>query len=206
MAGAQHQGWTRARYRWVVHPLEYLRAVSRHRRIPAVELAVEFSRAVGEWGFEGPELVLAARRMLEHRPDAAPLWWATARLVTAPSVIDRAHENISLLDGVDGAGSDNGHDIDHEVLVIPVFAVAGGVAVLASPWTARLDDAMVVERPVTLECSIGHRVHPTFLSRLIAGARDRGEVLAEIDLAAFRHELEGPDCPAAPELLRVSAV
>jgi len=203
--GAQHQVWAPPRYRWVVHPLEYLRAVSRHRRIPAVELAVEFSRAVGEWGFDGPELVLAARRMLEHRPDAAPLWWATARLVTAPSVIDRAFENISLLDGadeVDPEGSDR-HD---DGLVIPVFATAGGLAVITSPWTDRLDDALIVDRPVTLICGIGHRVHPTFLPRVVAGVSDRGEVVREIDLAAFHHRLEGPDCPAAPELLRVSAV
>lgn len=180
-----------------MHPLEYLRAVSRHRSIPAAELAIEFARAVGEWSFDGPELVLASRRMLEHRADAAPLWWATSMLVTAPSVIDRA---VAVVDAL-STESD-----DVPMSAIPVAAATADEVIVVSPWGDRLDDDAVTGRDTTLWCPAGYLIRPEYVDRIMAGLDARGDRPRRIRRGSHTMQIDSAPCPLAPELLRVSTV
>lgn len=195
----------RSRYREDVHPLEYLRAVSRHRRIPAQDLAVEFSRAVADWHFGGPELTLAARRMLEHRPDATPLWWVCANLVTAPDATRRAEEVIAVLESQSPVGTEDDRPIDDR-FTIPLWAATTGDGLVIGAWVDRLSDAEVTDRPVVLAAGPGYRTRPEFFERISEGLTVAGERFVRIDLSRFTHRLDGPECPSAPELLRSSAI
>jgi hypothetical protein len=168
--------------------------------MPADELALEFSRAVAEWNFFGPELVLAARRMLEHRPDAAPLWWSAARLVTAPDVLSRAYEIVDILEGQPAV------EPDHDGLSVPIWAASNDTAIVLSPWTHHLDEAETTGRPVRLVCDAGHRVHSEFLPHVFKGASNRGDGPRLVELKSVEHRIEGPECPLASELLRTSAI
>lgn len=180
-----------------MHPLEYLRAVSRHHSIPAAELAIEFARAVGEWSFDGPELVLASRRMLEHRADASPLWWATSMLVTAPSVVDRAFAVVDALSAE--------YD-DVPTSAIPVAAATSDEVIVVSPWVDRLDDVAVTGRDATLWCPAGYLVRPEYLDRIVAGLQARGDRPRLIRRGALSIQIDSTPCPNAPELLRTSTM
>jgi hypothetical protein len=171
-----------------VHPLEYLRAVSRHRSIPAAELAIEFARAVGEWSFDGPELVLASRRMLEHRGDASPLWWATSMLVTAPSVVDRAFAVVDAL-------SNEGDDVP--MAAVPVAAATPDEVIIVSPWVDRLDDDAVTGRVATLWCPVGYLVRPEYLDRIMAGLDARGDRPRRIRRGSQPIEIDGTSWAAS---------
>ena len=70
-------------YRTHVHPIEHLRYVARARGADASSLVREAAMALGSLRVDPSNLVIACRRILERHPEAGPLWWLCARLLTS---------------------------------------------------------------------------------------------------------------------------
>ena len=66
-----------------MHPIEHLRYVARARGIDAAELVREAATALGSMRGDHRDLVIACRRIVERHPEAGPLWWLGAELLTA---------------------------------------------------------------------------------------------------------------------------
>ncbi len=70
-------------YRTQVHPIEHLRYVARARGADASSLVREAAMALGSLRVDPSNLVIACRRIVERHPEAGPLWWLCARLLTS---------------------------------------------------------------------------------------------------------------------------
>jgi hypothetical protein len=66
-----------------VHPIEHLRFVARARGADASALVREAAVALGSLRADHANLVIAGRRIVERHPEAGPLWWLCARLLTS---------------------------------------------------------------------------------------------------------------------------
>lgn len=66
-----------------VHPIEHLRYVARVHGADPVEVALEASEGLVHMVRDPAAVVVSARRMMEHHPENAPLWWVCAHAVTA---------------------------------------------------------------------------------------------------------------------------
>jgi hypothetical protein len=66
-----------------MHPIEHLRYVARARGVDPGELAREAATALGSLRGEHRDLVIACRRIVERHPEAGPLWWMGAEILTS---------------------------------------------------------------------------------------------------------------------------
>ena len=118
-----------------VHAFEYLRSVARTRRGGDLDAAAGFVQMVAHGALDGPDLLVAARRLLERRPESVPLWWSAARLVMAPDPLHLAAEMLDQWDQDQFERDDrDGDDVD-------VGYVDLGYVDLADVDVADLDDA-----------------------------------------------------------------
>jgi hypothetical protein len=67
----------------IVHPIERLRYVARSSGAPQEVLVRETAGALAALGFDPAGLVTACRRILDRHPLSGPLWWLSARVLTA---------------------------------------------------------------------------------------------------------------------------
>lgn len=63
--------------------MEHLRYVARAQGADPVELALETADALDHAANDPMGMVVSARRMVEHHPLAAPLWWLCAQVLTS---------------------------------------------------------------------------------------------------------------------------
>jgi hypothetical protein len=73
-----------------MHPIERLRYVARSSGAPQEVLVRETAGALASLGFDPPGLVTACRRILDRHPLSGPLWWLSARVLTAHDPMDEA--------------------------------------------------------------------------------------------------------------------
>jgi hypothetical protein len=66
-----------------MHPIERLRYVARSSGAAQAVLVRETAAALAALGFDPPGLVTACRRILDRHPVSGPLWWLSARVLTA---------------------------------------------------------------------------------------------------------------------------
>src|SRR5829696_897511 len=66
-----------------MHPIERLRAVARASSISPALAVRETAAAISAVASDPYALVTAARRMIDRHPTSAPLWWFSARVLTA---------------------------------------------------------------------------------------------------------------------------
>src|SRR3954468_12753456 len=74
----------------IVHPIERLRYVARSSGAAQEVLVRETAAALAALGFDPPGLVTACRRILDRHPLSGPLWWLSARVLTAHDPMDEA--------------------------------------------------------------------------------------------------------------------
>ena len=66
-----------------MHPIEHLRYVARVHGADPVEVALEAAEGLVHMVRDPAGAVVSARRMMEHHPENAPLWWVCAHAVTS---------------------------------------------------------------------------------------------------------------------------
>src|SRR5882724_9394412 len=87
-----------------VHPIERLRYVARSSGAPQEVLVRETAAALAALGFDPPGLVTACRRILDRHPLSGPLWWLSARVLTAHDPMDEAWRAADEITADDTAG------------------------------------------------------------------------------------------------------
>jgi hypothetical protein len=88
-----------------VHPIERLRYVARSTGAPQEVLVRETAGALASLGFDPPGLVTACRRILDRHPLSGPLWWLSARVLTAHDPMDEAWRAADEIGADDTAGT-----------------------------------------------------------------------------------------------------
>lgn len=182
-----------------MHPLEYLRSVARHQRADAWSVALEFVDLVAGWGLEGAELSVAARRLLNRRPDAAPLWWAASQLVLAPEPISLAADLRDQLRGELPEVLDEGWVVEAAALSNQRVLFVGGDV-------HRFCEARAIDVPVAVVVPTGVHLDDRYLDRVREGAEGRGNDVHEEPAEGLKIVGVGSISPFASELLRTSAI
>lgn len=88
-----------------MHPIERLRYVARSSGAPQEVLVRETAGALASLGFDPPGLVTACRRILDRHPLSGPLWWLSARVLTAHDPMDEAWRAADDITADDTAGT-----------------------------------------------------------------------------------------------------
>lgn len=182
-----------------MHPLEYLRSVARHTRADGVHVAQEFAGLVGGWGLSGPELIVAARRLLDRRPDAVELWWAASVIVAARDERSAARCVEEVLDEPHAWP-------DTQNRVVLVDAASPQRCLVSGRSLDVVAEAEQLELPVSLVVGQGCEVPDEYIDRIREAIEARGERVGEIDRSKFEVTSGSERCPFAPELLRRSAM
>jgi hypothetical protein len=74
-----------------MQPFERLRAIARYGDDDRV-LVAEAADCLADFDDDPMALVVTCRRLLQHHPDCAPLWWVCSRVLAAPEPSDAAWE------------------------------------------------------------------------------------------------------------------
>lgn len=75
-----------------MHPIEHLRWVARSPDGDVASVVSEAAAALASFADEPAGLVIACRRLIERRPECAPLWWLCARVLCAFDADDEAFD------------------------------------------------------------------------------------------------------------------
>ena len=67
-----------------MHPIERLRFLVGATGLEPHYLVPEVAEGLAAFGGDRASLVLAARRLVQHRPSSGPLWWLCSRVLLAP--------------------------------------------------------------------------------------------------------------------------
>lgn len=200
-----------------MHAFEYLRSVARTRRGGDLEAAAGFVQMVAHGALDGPDLMVAARRLLERRPESVPLWWSAARLVMASEpqrladeILDHWDSEHLAYDDLDGdAFADDDPDADGASPVRPLTVVAVAVSnrrVVLEPGDAdRVASAQLAGRRVLVEVPFGRSLDDSLLQCVLdAAPHGRWSVSDTGPDVAVAHR--GPTAPHSGGLLRRSAI
>ena len=79
-----------------MQPFERLRAIARHGGDDRL-LVAEAADCLGEFDDDPAALVVTCRRLLQHHPERAPLWWLCARVLAAPDPSEAAWDAEALM-------------------------------------------------------------------------------------------------------------
>jgi hypothetical protein len=158
-----------------MHPIERLRAVARAGWAPADVLASEAAWALAALGVhEPPALVPACRRLLARHPGCGPLWWLSARVLSAGDPVAEAEtcaleldadvtpeqldEAVGVRRAVRRGGM--GEIAAADVVVVPVDAVGPGGMVIDVDARGLVEGARAVEVPIWVEAGVGRLLPP----------------------------------------------
>lgn len=201
-----------------VHAFEYLRSVARTRRGGDLDAAAGFVQMVAHGALDGPDLLVAARRLIERRPESVPLWWSAARLVMASDPRQLAAEMLDQWDqdqferddcdsdDVDVDGLDDADGLA-PVRRLSVEAVAASSRrIVLEPGDAdRMASARLVGRRVVVDVPFGRSLDDALLQCVIDAIPRHGWVVSESATdTAVTHR--GPIAPHSGGLLRRSAI
>ena len=169
-----------------------------------MEAAVGFVQMVAHGALDGPDLLVAARRLLERRPDAIPLWWSTARLAMAVDPRETAREILRCWDEEIDDRRDVNSDSSGPALVTAVMASAVRF-VLGSGEAARLETARLAGRRVRIDVPVGRSLDDPLLGRVLDVATVDGWSLFAVESGCTVVH-RGPSAPHVGGLLRRSAI
>lgn len=195
--------------------------MARTRRGGDLEAAAGFVQMVAHGALDGPDLLVAARRMIERRPDSVPLWWSAARLVMASDPRQLAVQILDLWDrddldvdelgddALDGADSDAGAVDSGFPSVRPqrVVAVAASARrfVLESGDADRMTSATLVGRRVVVDVPVGRSLDDSLLQCVLDAAPVGRWVVSEV-VTGVPVTHRGVTAPHSGGLLRRSAI
>jgi hypothetical protein len=202
-----------------VHPIERLRFVAGARGVPGDVLAVEAAQALCTFSDDPAGLTAACRRVLARQVTCGPLWWVCARLLTSESVRDCAWESIQRLQAdtteaeVSLALATRAPD-SPSVLAVQALAFGSDGAFVAEADAEELDRR--AEAEAWLVGGVGvHLAEPLWEAARAHRHEGGARTVDVVPLSRFVEvfgptgavptaRLGHPDCPSAPELLRLA--
>lgn len=198
---------------------------------PPAVLAAEAAWALGDLALhEGSAVLPACRRLLDRHPGCGPLWWVTARILTAGDAAEEAERCVDLLEADptsdllhEGLGSETrmvrhggvGDVASADVVVVEVDAIGPRGVVLDADDIGLIEAARAVGVPVWAEGGVG-RVMPPRLweamvrridgshharSGVVVGLDGIVRVAGPVGIQDVAVALASSDCPEPGELL-----
>ena len=161
-------------YRESVHPIEHLRYVARARGADASSLVREAATALASLRADNANLVIACRRIVERHPEAGPLWWMCARLLTADDPTTLAWE---IADQID----------DDPAARTIAAAFDDGATILTIGWPAVAGEAIMRRGNVDVLCADSGHAASGFMQRLERYAVECEPVPSEALARAAHH-------------------
>jgi hypothetical protein len=160
-----------------VHPIERLRYVARASGAGQADLVRETASALASLGFDPPGLLTACRRILQRHPASAPLWWLSARVLTAGDPVAEAWQAADELDADPTARQLSS-------------ALPDDATVCVLGWPELVGDALVPRGDVTVLVVDVHDEGSGFARRLAMSEVDATDVpLAGLGAAASNCDL-----------------
>ena len=161
-------------YREVVHPIEHLRYVARARGADPASLVREAATALASLRADPANLVISCRRIVQRHPEAGPLWWMCARLLTADDPTTLAWE---IADQID----------DDPTARVLAGALHAEASVLTIGWPQVAGEALMRRGDVEVLCADSRHEASSFMQRLERYAVDCEPVPSEALARAARH-------------------
>jgi hypothetical protein len=176
-----------------MQPFERLRAIARHGGDDRL-LVAEAADCLGEFDDDPAALVVTCRRLLQHHPERAPLWWLCARVLAAPDPSEAAWDAEALMRAdstSDRLAALLPFPADHPIAVLGwpelsggAFALRPDLEVLAlrgdhgdERWRSRLARSDASARPVDLTEAIA--LEPSHVLVEVAGASPTEVLVAD---------------------------
>ena len=190
-----------------VHPIEHLRWVARSPDGEAASVVGEAAAALASFVDEPAGLVTACRRLIQRRPESAPLWWLCARVLCAFDADVEAWEACADIES-DPTGTRLAEVLPPGRLVVGGWPEQAALALATRP-PGHADEVVVV----TAGLSSGRRRHWLERAGVDLVAVPPGAAREEIAGAALlllEAEALGPGgfvatTPAAPALAALAA-
>ena len=207
-----------------VHPIERLRYVARGGWGDPAMLAAEAAWALADLlEHEPPAAVPACRRLLERHPASGPMWWVSARVLSARDPVAEAERCAEELaedtteDVLDASLPEDARVVRHggvgevaaaDLVVVDVEALGPGGMVVDGDDVGLLDAARALEVPVWAVAGVGRVLPPRLwaaLVRRVDGSRPPlSRPAAVVDLGGVERVV-GPD-GARPTAAALEAV
>lgn len=216
-----------------MHPIERLRFVARAGWAPPEVLASEAALALAALALdEPPALVPACRRLLAAHVACGPLWWVSAKVLTAADPVEEAERCSEALDTDPTADlleelvqekravrrGGVGEVASADVVVIRVDAIGPTGMVADEGVCGLVEAARALRVPIWLEAGVGRLLAPRLweaLQRQLVAERGRSSGSVGLDSLDGVERVVGPggavsleaalaevDCPEPPALLR----
>ena len=193
--------------------------MARAQGVPGDVLAVEAARALMTFADDPAGMTAACRRVLARQVTCGPLWWVCARLLTADSVRDAARDSIHRLEAdttlaeVSLALDARAAEAVPEVVLVHATAFGSdGALVLgedldalgsrpgADAWLVGGEGCHLAE--ALWETALAHH-QDDGTARIVRASLDRFTDVVGPTGRSPVDRLGPPDCPVAPELLRL---
>jgi hypothetical protein len=182
-----------------MQPFERLRAIARHGGDDRL-LVAEAADCLGEFDDDPAALVVTCRRLLQHHPERAPLWWLCARVLAAPEPSEAAWDAEALMRAdatADRLAALLPFPADHPIAVLGWPESSGGALELRPDlealavrsnfgddrWRARLARSDASARPVDLTEVVA--LEPSHVLVEVAGASPTQVLVADGTQAAL---------------------
>lgn len=137
----------------IVHPIEHLRYVARAHGADAASLVREAASALGSLRADHANLVIACRRIVERHPEVGPLWWMSARLLTADDPTTLAWDIVDEID-------------DDPTAQQIAKTIGDGAVVLTVGWPEIAGQAIMRRGDVSVLCADSRHAASGFMQRL----------------------------------------
>jgi hypothetical protein len=171
-----------------VHPIERLRYVARASGASQQELVRETAAALAALGFDQPGLVTACRRILDRHPVSGPLWWLSARVLTANEPNNEAWVAADEMTA-DATGDHLAYDIPDEATVV----VLGWPDVIGDALPRRGDIEVLAIDVLGEGSGLVRRLLASDVETVDVAVAGLAAAVAEADLVLLEASAIGPD-------------
>jgi hypothetical protein len=183
-----------------MHPIERLRAVARASSISPALAVRETATAISAVASDPYALVTAGRRMIDRHPTSAPLWWFSARVLTAPDPRAEAHRAADEI-----ADDDTALELAHALPDGARVCVIGWPEVTAAALVRRGDvEVLVIDVHAEGSSFVGRLQHYD-VAAVDVPPEGLGAAVADCDLVVLEAEALGPTAALARSGSRAAA-
>ena len=171
-----------------MHPIERLRYVARASGAEQGLLVRETAGALASLGFDPPGLVTACRRIIERHPASGPLWWLSARVLTAGDPVAEAWR------AADDSGSDRtARELAHALPDGASLCVLGWPEIVGEALPRRGDVRVLVVDALDEGSGLVRRLLASDVDAVEVPVTGLGAAAADVQVVLLEASAMGPD-------------
>jgi hypothetical protein len=183
-----------------VHPIERLRYVARAEGAGHIQLTVAAAQALAGLADDHAGLVTGCRQMVDRHPAVGPLWWLSARLLTAEDPRRESWSVTEILEN-DATPAVLAGELPDEATVV----VLGWPELVAPALHRRADLEVFVVDALGEAGALVHSLARADVDAVEVPEAGVGAAVAEAELVVLEASALGPDCLVAVAGSRAAA-